>query len=196
MSEKFLGDEQTILDEMQETEVGKDWTGIIGTAIICLSMYIPMIIPTMGPFVGWIILFGFVIIATPGILKWKDVATSEFIGSETYFGDGDVYEQFIVEDMMTVVAAAEPFPFAEYCYKEEDLEQYITMVGGKPQVSAEAINERITKAIAERAAEMTAKPSVKGALKFWLSNNRIARRLRREKDTEIYKMSEDVDIDE
>jgi len=193
MDENYLGDEASILDEMQETEVSQDYTGMVGTAIICLSMYIPIWIPEMAPYIGWIIVLGFAIVFAPNLLKWREVAENTFIGSETYFGDGDIYEQFIVEDIMTVVAAAEPFEFAEYCYAEEDIEKFITAVGGTPQINPDVIDERITLAVAKRAAEINARPSMRKALKFWLFNNRIAKRLSREKDTSVVKLTEDVE---
>ena len=193
--EKYLGEESSILDEMSETEVSQDYTGMVGTAIICLSMYIPIWIPEMAPYVGWIIILGFAIVFAPNLLKWKETSIHEFIGSETYFGDGDIYEQFIVEDIMTVVAAAEPFPFAEYCYEEEDIEQFINAVGGTAQLDPEAIEERITIAVAKRAAEITARPSIIKTLKFSLRNNRFVKnrftaRWHKE-DTSTYKLEED-----
>lgn len=194
--DKELTDEESILDEMQDTELAKDWTGMIGTAIICLSMYIPFWMPEMASHIGWVILFGFVIVLAPGLLKWKEVSVNSYIGSETYIGDGDIYEQFAVKNIETVVAAAEPFPFAAYCYEEEDIEKYITDFGGDSEIDPDIIKERITKAVADQAAIIIAKPSIRRALKFWLlHNNRIAKRLRKEKDIEIYNLTEDVEDD-
>jgi len=199
-----LTDEESILDELRDTEVARDYTGMLGTAIICLTISLPMYLPDLAPHAWIIFIIGLGVLSAPNFLKWRETSINDFIGSETYFGDGDIYEQFAVKDIMTVVAAAEPFPFAEFCYAEEDIEKYITDFGGTPQISKESINERIDFAIAKEAALIAARPSIIRTLKFSLRNNRFinhrfvkrfVKRFRKEKDTSVYKLTEDV-VDE
>ena len=187
--DKEYSDEAMILDELQDVEPPKEYYGYIGIICIFMSTYIPIFYPAMGAYMWIGMIIGFGVILYPNVMKYKEVAGKMFFGSETYIGDDDIYEQFEVTDVITVVAAANPFPFAEHCYNEEDITEPITALGGRVLIDPVAIRERITIEVAEKAALLAAEPTIKKALKHWWHKKR-----HRGKDTSEYTLEEDVEV--
>lgn len=180
--------EASILDEIQTTEKPVDIWGYIGIALICVTPSIPAYFPAFAGYSIWSIIIGFIILVAPNILKWKEVAGNVFIGSETYIGEDDIYEQFAVEDIITVCEAAEPFPFAEHCYKEEDITSYIDSVGGKSMISPDEIKKQIAMERKKLAEREELNPSIMRTLKAKWKLFKL-RRL----DKKEYHLEEDTD---
>ena len=187
----------SILDEIQPTDKPTDIMGYVGIIMIVASPYIPAYFPAFGQYMMLSIIIGFIILIAPNILKYKEIAGKVFIGSETYIGEDDVYEQFAVDDIIEVIAAAEPFPFAEHCYKEEDITEYLHSVGGKSQITPDLIKEQINLEVKRKAKELELNPSIIRTLKakwhFFRNKNKdeTEYKLKDGSEFEIVEASED-----